>query len=522
MKNKVKPILLIMAVMIMMLGLMNCSVSAAVKLNKTTVYLAKGRSATLKITGTNSKVTWQSNKPAIATVTSKGVVKAKAKGTAQITAKVGAKTYKCKVIVQIPKLSLKAVTLSVGDKKQLKVTGTNQKIKWRAELPEVAAVTQNGVVTARSMGFTTITATVLGKELTCSVEVNNVIKPASIKVTPASLTMEAGEEKTISSTFKVYITPSNAKDKSVSWTSGNSDVCAVQGNAIIAHKEGTAVLTAATKSGNRKASVKVTVKKAPVYIKSSVKSLTLNEKSKEKTITIYYNGGKKLTCKIADTNIVKYKWGDGGGKKDEAGLTITAVSSGTTTVTVSDDDGVSVSFPVTVNLPLTAWDYYQKMKDAMSSRGRVNSEGNVLFLIDFKGEDGSANLGGILYNKKTDVFDYVLVLDRESDTLSAEMKIDKQCIDRGVANVEFYYLEKTNNLYYKAVSSLPMRSFSGSNSTFSITARSTLLNQVSDATLSNLAEAYLKYAFILWNELAEINMNFGMKQLGFASYSNES
>lgn len=49
-----------------------------------------------------TKATWKSSNPKIASVTSKGKVTAKKKGTTTITAKVGKKTYKCKVTVLRP------------------------------------------------------------------------------------------------------------------------------------------------------------------------------------------------------------------------------------------------------------------------------------------------------------------------------------------------------------------------------------------------------------------------------------
>lgn len=74
--------------------------AATVKLNKTKLTLEVGKSYTLKISGTKSKVTWSSSDKTIATVSSKGVVKAKKAGKATITAKVGSKKYKCTVTVK--------------------------------------------------------------------------------------------------------------------------------------------------------------------------------------------------------------------------------------------------------------------------------------------------------------------------------------------------------------------------------------------------------------------------------------
>ena len=46
------------------------------------------------------KVKWSSSNKKVATVNSKGKVVAKKKGTAKISAKVGGKTYRCKVTVK--------------------------------------------------------------------------------------------------------------------------------------------------------------------------------------------------------------------------------------------------------------------------------------------------------------------------------------------------------------------------------------------------------------------------------------
>ena len=77
--------------------------AAKIKLNKTKVYLLKGKTVKLKITGTKKKVTWKSSKKKVATVSKKGKVKAKKAGTATITAKVKGKKYKCKIIVETKK-----------------------------------------------------------------------------------------------------------------------------------------------------------------------------------------------------------------------------------------------------------------------------------------------------------------------------------------------------------------------------------------------------------------------------------
>ena len=77
-------------------------VSAAGKINKKKATLKVGQTLQLKVTGIKGKVKWTSSKKSVATVSSKGRVKAKKKGSATITAKVGKKKYTCKVTVKKP------------------------------------------------------------------------------------------------------------------------------------------------------------------------------------------------------------------------------------------------------------------------------------------------------------------------------------------------------------------------------------------------------------------------------------
>lgn len=70
-----------------------------VKISKTSIILPKGKSYTLKITGTKKKAKWSTSKKSVATVSSKGKVTAKKSGTATITAKISNKKYRCKVKV---------------------------------------------------------------------------------------------------------------------------------------------------------------------------------------------------------------------------------------------------------------------------------------------------------------------------------------------------------------------------------------------------------------------------------------
>ena len=59
-----------------------------------------GTPVTMKVTGTSSSVTWSSENPAIATISSDGVVNGVSAGTTNVVAKVGNQALKCIVRVK--------------------------------------------------------------------------------------------------------------------------------------------------------------------------------------------------------------------------------------------------------------------------------------------------------------------------------------------------------------------------------------------------------------------------------------
>ena len=77
---------------------------SSISISSSKVTLKVGDKKTLKLKGVSSKktknITWKSSKKNIATVSSKGVVKAKKAGKCTITAKYSGNTYKCKVTVK--------------------------------------------------------------------------------------------------------------------------------------------------------------------------------------------------------------------------------------------------------------------------------------------------------------------------------------------------------------------------------------------------------------------------------------
>ncbi len=82
-----------------------------------------------------------------------------------------------------------------------------------------------------------------------------VVNPTSININPTSLVMTKGRK---SGAISANVGPSNASNKTVSWTTNNSAVATVNNGVVTAVNEGTAVITAKTSNG-KTASCTVTV-----------------------------------------------------------------------------------------------------------------------------------------------------------------------------------------------------------------------------------------------------------------------
>lgn len=147
--------------------------AATPKLSKTKVTLAKGGKTTLKVTGTKKKVKWSSDKKKTATVSKKGMVTARGKGTARITAKIGKKKLVCRVTVETPKLNKSRLTVEAGKTAALKVTGTKSKVKWYSSDRNIATVNQKGIVKGVGVGSCRVYAKANKATLLCVIYVKN-------------------------------------------------------------------------------------------------------------------------------------------------------------------------------------------------------------------------------------------------------------------------------------------------------------------------------------------------------------
>ena len=135
----------------------------------------------------------------------------------------------------------------------------NNVVTWGGGDAAVATVDENGLVTAHGIGTTTITATAGGVSASCSVTAD-VIHVESVSIDQTELQLTVGEKATLSAA----ITPENAADKNVTWSSDDAAVATVDENGLVtAHGIGTTTITATTADGGKTATCAVTVSASP-------------------------------------------------------------------------------------------------------------------------------------------------------------------------------------------------------------------------------------------------------------------
>lgn len=152
---------------------------------KSSITLGKQEKVTLKATVSpkkaSQKVTWKSSKPKTVQVSSKGVITAKATGTAKITAsasngKKATVTVKVKNAPKKIRLNKTAKTLKKGKTFQIKATASSgtasYQFKYSSNKKSVATVSSTGKVTAKKKGRATITVkSYNGKKATLKITV---------------------------------------------------------------------------------------------------------------------------------------------------------------------------------------------------------------------------------------------------------------------------------------------------------------------------------------------------------------
>ena len=156
------------------------------------------------------------------------------------------------------------------------------------------------------------------------------VSVTNVALNVTSLELTEGDEASLTAT----VTPENATNKKVSWTSSDHNVATVSNGKVTAVKAGNATITVITEDGGKSATCEITVM-AKVY---SVESVSLDKTSVELTegddVTLIATvspdnaTNKTVTWNSSDETVATVANGK-----------VTAIKAGTATITVTTEDG---------------------------------------------------------------------------------------------------------------------------------------------------------------------------------------
>lgn len=205
-------------------------------------------------------VVWSCDNGQILSVDEDGVIKGLKVGTANVIAKVKYDTNissSCKVNVSsLLVSSLELLTPSVVktiptqlNAKVIPAEADNPKLKWTLLTPEVATLSETGVLTGLKMGTAKVKI-----ESTDGSMVSQVfdVSITGLPVSSISLPNAVSIVKTKQQKLDYGVYPAASDNQSLKWSSSNTDVVSVDESSgiITAHKVGRAIITATAEDGS--------------------------------------------------------------------------------------------------------------------------------------------------------------------------------------------------------------------------------------------------------------------------------
>lgn len=251
-----------------------------VTLDHTTLNLAAGdASVTLTPTvspgdASNKKVSWSVDKPEIASISAEGIVSPISAGTAVVTVRTedGDFTASCTIKVTTKSVAVTSVGLdhnqlqlvAGGDTATLTAivspsNATNKHVRWETDKSDVASITAEGVVSPKSKGTAVVTVTTEDGGFTakCTIDVTApIVGVTGLALDRNSLRLVA---KGDTATLTITVSPSNATNKDVTWSSDAPAVATVSNGVVTPVAHGQATITVITADGSKTASCVVTV-----------------------------------------------------------------------------------------------------------------------------------------------------------------------------------------------------------------------------------------------------------------------
>jgi uncharacterized protein YjdB len=334
-------------------------------------------------------------------------------------------------------LNKNTLALETGEYETLTATvlpenATNKEVTWTSSNTNVATVS-GGTVTAVGAGSATITVKTKSgsKTATCSVTVTDHVYPVTgVSLNASTGTVDAGGTLTLTET----ITPSNATNKGVSWSSSNEEVATVDNGVVTGVKAGQASITVTTDDGNFQASCLVTVNNV------AVTGVSLNKTE----ATIGINGKVTLTPTIEPSNatVKEVTWSS----SNESIATVdngvvTGVVEGDATITVDTNDG---HFQATCAITVSSTGGQEVFQKVESDSDFETGYYLIVYEEGSKALDGSLTSLDVTNNGKTVTIENDTI--EASDTNKASMfTIETKGTGYSILSESGYYIGHTGS-----------------------------------------------------------------------------
>lgn len=334
----------------------------AVDLDYTSLTLKLGEKfrLTTKVTpedATNKKILWSSSDTNVVTVNDEGMVTAVSSGSATILAKSedSGATSMCNVTVYQPVTSLvisnETMSVRKGTEFWLNATALpenamNKEISWASNDTSIATVDKNGKVTTLEAGTCVITATSLDSGVTARCALTVLQPITGIYLNTSAKTIMKGDKFVLIPT----ITPADADNKNVTYTSSDDSVASVDANGVVIGKKGgQAIIIVKTEERGLIASCQVTVQEfvSSVKINSGVSRINIGDtKNIKVTVSTETATNRRINWSSSNNKIISI---DKNGNMKGVG-----VGKATIYANATDGSGLSDSITIEVINPVTS------------------------------------------------------------------------------------------------------------------------------------------------------------------------
>lgn len=353
------------------------SSTGSVTIEGTDLEVEAGSTLNLTYNANGAKLVWASSNEEVATVAD-GVVTAVKAGTVTITATIEGTEIKAEVVVIVNKKFIEGAPdfiQIVNYKKSMKISGgpvalaayaysntqevTNSEVTWSVDKPEIATISEDGVVTPVAVGSFKVTATSKADETVYSTIALAVVDESKEVIYDFDLTVTMDKlefllHESLATPRTVAFVPNTADNRDLFWESSNTDVVKIYTSAKTPYIVGVGEATITCYSAYDTTKVFEFNIKVIDYVNPTSFTVVDNfdvelteatiEEGRTKTAVVKvepFNGNPKAEFTSSDEAVAKV---------DENGV-ITAVKAGTATITVkSAVEGVDFSKSIAVTV----------------------------------------------------------------------------------------------------------------------------------------------------------------------------